>query len=51
MGLEGLVPSGVVTGDNLLKLLTYCRENGVALPGERTQCDGDNVDQFYLCSF
>ena len=32
MGLEGLVPSGVVTGDNLLKLLTYCRENEVALP-------------------
>ena len=37
MGLEGLVPTGVVTGDNLLKLLTYCRENGVALPGERAQ--------------
>ena len=32
MGLEGLVPAGVVTGDNLLKLYKYCRENSVALP-------------------
>lgn len=32
MGLEGLVPAGVVTGDNLIKLLTYCRDNSVALP-------------------
>ena len=32
MGLQGLVPAGVVTGDNLIKLMTYCRENCVALP-------------------
>ena len=32
MGLEGLVPAGVVTGDNLLKLYNYCRDNSVALP-------------------
>ena len=32
MGLEGLVPAGVVTGDNLMKLMTYCKENGHALP-------------------
>ena len=32
MGLQGLVPAGVVTGDNLIKLMTYCRDNSVALP-------------------
>jgi len=32
MGLKGIVPSGVVTGDNLLKLMEYCRKNSVALP-------------------
>lgn len=26
------MPAGVVTGDNLIKLLTYCRDNSVALP-------------------
>lgn len=31
-GLEGIVPAGVVTGDNLLKLFEYCRANGHALP-------------------
>jgi fructose-bisphosphate aldolase class II len=31
-GLNGIVPPGVVTGDNLLKLMTYCRENSIALP-------------------
>jgi fructose-bisphosphate aldolase class II len=31
-GLEGLVPAGVVTGDNLLKLFEYCRTHGHALP-------------------
>ena len=31
-GLNGLVPPGVVTGDNLLKLMTYCREHQIALP-------------------
>jgi len=31
-GLQGIVPPGVVTGDNLLKLMSYCRENAVALP-------------------
>ncbi len=32
MGLEGIVPPGVVTGANLLKLMEYCREHGHALP-------------------
>merc|ERR1711936_1520103 len=32
MGLMDIVPSGVVTGDNLLKLMEYCRKNSVALP-------------------
>ena len=32
MGLEGLVPAGVVTGENLLKLMNYCRDNKHALP-------------------
>jgi len=32
MGLDGIVPAGVVTGDNLLKLFEYCRKNGHALP-------------------
>jgi len=32
MGLEGIVPAGVVTGDNLLKLFDYCKKNGHALP-------------------
>lgn len=32
MGLNGIVPPGVVTGDNLLKLFEYCRKNNVALP-------------------
>lgn len=32
MGLEGIVPPGVVTGANLLKLFEYCRDNSVALP-------------------
>ena len=31
-GLNGIVPPGVVTGDNLLKLMTYCRDNQIALP-------------------
>ena len=34
MGLHGIVPPGVVTGANLLKLMEYCRDNKVALPGE-----------------
>lgn len=33
MGLAGIVPAGVVTGSNLLKLMEYCRDNQVALPG------------------
>ena len=33
MGLDGIVPAGVVTGDNLLKLFEYCKKNGHALPG------------------
>ena len=48
MGLEGLVPSGVVTGENLLKLFTYCRENGVALPGSKSVM---NCTQFYFLLF
>ena len=32
MGLEGICPPGVVTGDNLVKLFEYCRTNGHALP-------------------
>jgi hypothetical protein len=28
-GLHGIVPAGVVTGDNLLKLMTYCRDHQV----------------------
>ena len=32
MGLDGIVPAGVVTGDNLIKLMNYCRDNRHALP-------------------
>eukprot|EP00095_Tigriopus_kingsejongensis_P002784 snap_masked-scaffold623_size123039-processed-gene-0.10 protein:Tk02784 transcript:snap_masked-scaffold623_size123039-processed-gene-0.10-mRNA-1 annotation:"fructose-bisphosphate aldolase" len=32
MGLQGIVPPGVVTGDNLLKLMEHCRDHKVALP-------------------
>lgn len=32
MGLNGIVPPGVVTGDNLLKLMEYCKKHSVALP-------------------
>lgn len=32
MGLQGIVPAGVVTGDNLLKLMQYCKDNKCALP-------------------
>ena len=32
MGLQGLVPAGVVTGKDLLKLMEYCRDNVHALP-------------------
>ena len=31
-GLNGIVPPGVVTGDNLLKLMNYCKDNSIALP-------------------
>ena len=34
MGLQGIVPPGVVTGANLLKLMEYCRDNNVAIPGK-----------------
>lgn len=30
--LQGIVPAGVVTGENLLKLMQYCRDNEIALP-------------------
>ena len=36
MGLNGLVPAGVVTGDNLIKLFDYCKKNGHALPGKNS---------------
>jgi len=32
VGLQGVVPPGVVTGNNLLKLMEYCRDHGHALP-------------------
>merc|ERR1711970_1239307 len=32
MGLNGIVPAGVVTGDNLMKLMDYCKKHGHALP-------------------
>jgi len=31
-GLKGMVPAGVVCGDNLLRLMEYCRDKAVALP-------------------
>ena len=34
MGLDGIVPAGVVTGDNLMKLFEYCKKHGHALPGK-----------------
>jgi hypothetical protein len=30
--LNEIVPPGVVTGDNLLKLLSHAKENGYAIP-------------------
>lgn len=30
MGLMDIVPPGVVTGDNLMKLMEYCRDNAVS---------------------
>ncbi len=30
MGLMDIVPPGVVTGDNLMKLMEHCRENQVS---------------------
>jgi len=30
--LRDLVPAGVITGDNVLKLMTFCRDHEVALP-------------------
>jgi len=32
MGLMDIVPPGVVTGDDLMKLMEYCRDNAIALP-------------------
>jgi len=32
MGLDGVVPAGVLTGDNVIKLFQHCSDNGVALP-------------------
>lgn len=33
--LTDIVPPGVVTGDNLLKLFEYARDNNYAIPGKR----------------
>ena len=33
MGLDGVVPVGVLTGKNVLKLFDYCKKNGHAIPG------------------
>jgi len=30
--LQGVVPAGVLTGDNVMKLMEYCRDNELALP-------------------
>ena len=43
MGLNGLVPAGVVTGDNLIKLMDYCKKNGHALPGNVSFTDLKNI--------
>ena len=43
MGLNGLVPAGVVTGDNLIKLMDYCKKNGHALPGNVSFTDLTNI--------
>ncbi|EEB06266.1 fructose-bisphosphate aldolase Fba1 [Schizosaccharomyces japonicus yFS275] len=32
MGVLDIVPTGVITGDNVLKLFTYAREHGFAIP-------------------
>ena len=42
MGLMDIVPAGVVTGDNLMKLMEYCRDNQV----NEIQCL--NSKQFFL---
>ena len=31
-GLSGVVPAGVLTGENVIKLFQHCSDNGVALP-------------------
>ena len=31
-GLAGVVPAGVLTGENVIKLFQHCSDNGVALP-------------------
>lgn len=39
VALSDIVPAGVVTGDNLLKLLEHARENGYAIPAVNcTRC-------------
>jgi len=32
MGLEDIVPVGVITGNDVLKLFQYARDNGFAIP-------------------
>lgn len=41
--LNDIVPPGVVTGDDLIKLLTHAKENGYAIPAF-------NCTRFVLCS-
>ena len=39
MSLCDIVPSGVVTGDNLVKLMDYARDNAFAIPAVNcTRC-------------
>jgi hypothetical protein len=45
-GLNGIVPPGVVTGDNLLKLMTYCRDNQV--PIGRISVSAETVTDIFL---
>ena len=32
MALSDIIPPGVVTGDNLMKLMEHARDNGYAIP-------------------
>ena len=44
--LADIVPSGVVTGDNLVKLLDHARANGYAIPAVNcTRCVRQSTTQ------